>query len=310
MAASLSVTVIDGAPGNSITIPGSGLTPGSNAKVTLDSQGVSAIPNLSPAVITLPATFDTGGANVKVTIPDGVMDGTLTVTANDNTTATCALRAVSQYVQAYEYVGEGEDVSQLQTVIANIGVTELDVLMRRASATLDTFMGDSIRLLQKVEKHRYKPNPLGPPRIFPWRTKGRRCPIVSLDQFTFVSAQNLSTVFNVNDMYVNPDLNYIEVLAYAVGAYALLGQLQNVGYSANVIELSYTSGYPLAKYPQAVRDATIMTVTAFLNRRRRQSMGMGPFEKYADKISVDSSSMKIPPEAKAMLRPYVVMALS
>lgn len=309
MAASLNVTVIDAAPGNIITITGAGLTGGPNASVTLDSQGVTAVPNLTPATITLPATFDSGGANVKITIPDGVMNGTLTVTANDGSKATCSLRAVSQYAQANEYVGEGEDVSALATVLP-IGVTELDVILRRASGAIDTFMGGSIRLLQMLERHRYVPSYNDPPRIFPWRTKMRKCPIVSLDQFTFVSAANATTVFNLNDMYVNGDLNYIEILAYAVGAYALLGQLQNVGFSANVIELSYTSGYTVAQYPQAVRDATIMTTTAFLNRRGRQAAGMGPFSKFEDKIVVDSSAMKIPAEAKAMLRPYVVMALS
>lgn len=308
MAASLTQTVVDAAPGNVITLSGAGLTNGPSANVTINNQGITAQPGLNPTSLTLPATFNT--TSVAVTIPDGIMSGTLTVTASDGTTATCALRAVSQYAQASEYIGEGEDVTGLSSILTNAGVTELDVLLRRASSLIDTFLGDSLRLLQKLERHKYSRTQRPPPKLFPYRTSMRKCPIVSVDQITFVSAKNLVTVFNVNDIYVNDDSNYIEILAYAVGNYALLGQIQNIGYSASVIELSYTCGYPVAQYPAAVRDATIMTVTALLNKRRRQQMGLGPFEKFEDKLVVDKTAMKIPDDAKRALRPYVVTMLA
>lgn len=302
MAASLQIAIVDAAPGNIVQIPGSGLTGGGPAKVQIDSQGVTAAPGLTPTTITLPAVFNTNSVSVGP-IPDGIMDGTLTVTASDSTTATCALRACSQYVQASEYVGEGEDLSTLAS-------GELDVILRRASAEVDAIMGDGVRLLQKVENPRYRPSKRGPPVIRPYRCRGRRCPIVSVDQLTFISASDLITVFNLGDIYVNTSLDYSEILAYAVGNYALLGELQVIGYTANVLQLAYTSGYPMAKYPAEVRNATIMMTTTLLNKRRRQSMGMGPYSQFLDKVKIDPAGVEMQKEVRRMLAPYTVSTLA
>ncbi len=303
MAASLSVPFVDAAPGNQVKINGSGLTGGSNASVTLGSQGVNAPPGLAPTTITIPATFAVDGSSVTIAIPDGVMNGTLTVTANDNTMVTCALRARSQYVQAFEYMGEGEDTSSLAP-------GELDIILRRASDSVDAAMGESVRLLQKIETPRYRSPKNGPPQIRPYRCRGRRCPIVSVDQLAFISASDLITLFNSNDLYVNDNLGYIEILAYAIGNFALLGMLQTIGYSANVLRLAYTSGYRVAEYPSEVCTATIITATHYLNRRRRQRMAMGAFSKFEDQLTVDQAAMQVPLEARRLLRPYTVCAIA
>jgi hypothetical protein len=300
MAASLSTTVVDAAPGNIITLPGAGLTPGGGAQVTVDSQGVTAAPNLVSTTITLPSVFNT--TNVQITIPDGITDGTLTVKAGDGTTATCALRSRSQYLQASEYAGEGMDTSALAT-------GELDIILRRASSLADSYMGGSIRVLQTLEKHKYRAKQDMPPKIYPWRTRGRRVPIVSVDQFVFVSAKDIVTSFNPNDMYVNDTLNYIEILAYAIGNYALLGALEIIGYSANVLELTLTSGYPLRAYPSAVCEATTMIATKLLKQRNINSMALGDVAKFEDKL-VLVTSQDIPQPAKDLLRPYVARALA
>lgn len=304
MAASLSVAVVDAAPGNVITIAGTGLvsTPGS-VSVTLNNQGVSATPGLSPTTITLPSpVFNTTSVTFGP-IPDGVMSGTLTVTAGDGTQATCALRACSQYVQASEYVGEGVNTSSL-------AAGELDAILRRASSMCDSYMNGSVRYLQQLERHKYKPRPKGAPKIFPYRTSGRRVPIESIDQLTFVSASDLVTVFNPTDMYLNEDLNYIEVLAYAVSNYALVGQLQIIGYSANVWELSFTSGYKMADYPDAIRTATLITATMLLARRERASMGLVAMSKFEDSVVIDPVAVRLPQEAKLLLQPYIASRVS
>jgi hypothetical protein len=176
----------------------------------------------------------------------------------------------------------------------------------------DSFMNGGLRQLQVLERHKYKARPNGAPLIFPFRTRGRRVPIASVDQLTFISAIDLVTVFNTTDMYINQDLNYIEILAYAVGNYALVGQLQIIGYSANVFELSYTSGYPMAGYPDEVRTAAIITATMLLNRRQRQSMGLGAFAQYDSetKLVVDPKAVRLPDDAKMLLLPYVASSLS
>jgi hypothetical protein len=304
MAASLNVAIVDGAPGNVIQIAGAGLVPGGPANVTINNQGVSATPGLTPQTISLPAVFSTTSVSIGP-LPDGINSGTLTVTAGDDSQVTCSLRAVSQYVQSSEYIGEGEPTSSLAP-------GELDAILQRASAMCDAYMGGGLRKLQVLERHKYKDRPNGAPLIFPYRTRGRRVPIASVDQLTFVSAVDLVTVFYTTDMYLNQDLNYIEILAYAVGNYALLAQLQIIGYSANVFELAYTSGYTMAAYPDEVRTATLITATMLLNRRRRQSMGMGPFKAYKgeEQLEVDPISVKLPRDARVLLAPYVALAVS
>jgi hypothetical protein len=302
MTASVSVAVIDGAPGNIITVPGAGLTPGMAAIVTLGQQGVVDPPGLSAQTITLPATFETTSVQIGP-LPDGIMSGTLTITASDSSVATCALRARSQYAQSYEYVGAGVPTNGL-------AAGELDILLRRASSLIDTHMGKDLRLLQVLEQPKYRP-PVQEmaPRLYPWRTTGRDVPIVSVDQLTFVSAKELVTAFNIDDIYVNSDLNYIEVLAYAIGNYALLGELQTIGYSANVFHLTYTSGYPIANYPGAIVDATIMTVAEFLKQRNLSAMNLGDVSSFQDKGDFETQ-FRLPPEVRKMLRPYICRSIA
>src|SRR5690348_15557244 len=148
MAATLSVSMVDAAPGNVLTLPGAGLTAGSGASVTLASQGVNSPPGLTQTSITLPAVF--GGTNVVIgPLPDGITSGLLTVTASDATHATCALRAVSQYIQYTEYLGEGEDTSSLTISSAAPYYSaggELDAILRKASALADAVMGKDVRV--------------------------------------------------------------------------------------------------------------------------------------------------------------------
>jgi hypothetical protein len=159
--------------------------------------------------------------------------------------------------------------------------------------------------LQKLERHRYRESRNDQaPRIFPFRTFARRCPIVSIDQLVFVAAKDMVTSFNPNDLYVNNTSDYIEVLAYAIGNYALLGELEVIGYSANVYELSYTSGYPMASYPAEVREATMMIATKMLKQRNLAAMGMGDVQKFENKLTL-VTDQSIPEEARRLLMPYV-----
>lgn len=327
MAASLNVAAVDGAPGNVITLIGSGLTAGAGASVTLANQGVTDPPNLAATTLTLPATFD--GTSVAIgPLPDGITSGTLTVTAADASTATCSLRAVSQYVQAAEFLGEGIPTSGLAATTVQ-GVSELDLVLRRASSIIDSYIGgQGVRLLQVMEQPKYKAPIEGmAPRIYPWRTSGRRVPILSSDQLNFVSAAELVTTFNNFDLYVNSNLNYVEILAYAIGNYALLGELQTIGYSANVYHFTFTSGYgwiagsytrtyppnnnqpttvtyQYDAYPQEIRDATTIMATALLKQRALAAMNMGDVKSFK-KNMVMETDWRLPQSARILLQPYI-----
>ena len=306
MAANVTQTVIDGAPGNAIVLAGTGLTPGPNAIVTLANQGVTAKPGISQHTLTIPATFASDGTSVSFLLPDGITTNTLTVTANDGTSDQVELHVHSQYVQASEYAtaGEGWDLSSLAP-------GELDIILRRASARVDTILSSSLRLLQQVEQHKYRaPRNSAPPRLFPWRVRGRTCPIVSVDQLTFVSAYDLVTTFAITDTYVNNSEGYIEILAYAVGNYALLGALQVIGYSANVFELTLTTGYKHTGYPSAVVDATIMIASAMLEYRNAMRLGLGGLKSVGKDLPVSQGKFVIPDEARRILRPYINMTVS
>lgn len=310
MAATLTNVLFDAAPGNKIMLTGSGLTPGVGASVSIANQGVDCLPNLIPAPLTLPAVFAVDGLSVTIgPVPDGIMSGVVTVTASDATQATASMRAVSQYAQASEYIGEGMRLAGLAPMTAQ-GVSELDVILRRASTIADSVMIESIRLLQTVDTPKYQEAVQGmAPKLYPWRIRGRNVPIVSVDELVFVAASNLRTVFNSNDVYANSKLKYIEILAYAVGTYALLGEIQVIGYSANVFEVAYTSGYAYIDYPPAVRDATIIIATKMLKQRALAAMNMGDVKSFEDKLEMDTTFV-IPDEARRLLRPFISRTFS
>ena len=88
MAAAITGTVLDAAPGVPLTIAGTGF--GTTGTVKVSNQGVTSPPNLTPTTVTLTAT-SWSATSITLTIPDGLMDGTLTITAQDSTTATAAL---------------------------------------------------------------------------------------------------------------------------------------------------------------------------------------------------------------------------
>ncbi len=300
MAASLDRTFVSAAVSNVLTLRGQGLIGGAGASLSLDAQGVISPPGFvaKASLSIVGATFASDGRSVQFVVPEMVTSGMLTVTASDGTSATLSLRIESQYLQAEEYEGEGADLSLLQP-------GELDVILRRASSLADAFMHDSLRIEQRVEQHRYRASSDSPPRIRPYRRRMRRIPLVSVDQLIFISSRDQVTAFNPVDTYIDNSLGYIEVLAYAVGNYALLGALQSIGYSANVFEIVYTSGYTSNAYPAEVRNATAIIASSLLDRRRIRSLGLAGLTSLED-LKVDTSAtIGVPMAAKQLLLPYV-----
>jgi hypothetical protein len=297
MPVTLTKTIVTAGAGGTLVLKGSGLTGGAGSSVTLGSQGVTAAPSIAPITKTLPATFAQAGDSVAIAIPDGAMNGTLTVTASDNSVATCALRIAPQYVFAGEYGGDGVDVTTLPE-------GELDLVLQRSSALVDGAIGGTIRLLQVLEKHPYyEMTADGPPKLFPLRTRGRRVPIVSVEQLAFASTSEILTVFGTTDLYVNSTLGQIEILPYAAGRYALLAQLQTISYSASALELAYTAGYAARDYPDEVREATMIIATKRLKQRALAAMGMGDVQRFGKQLQLETK-FTIPSDAKILLRRF------
>lgn len=313
MAAALTGSLVECAPGNIVTLVGTGLT--GVTQVVLGGQLVVHTDGSLPTydgTIDMPAT--SSATEVTFSVPDGAASGIATVTAGDESQATIALRIASQYVQANEYeIGtEGTDTTGLAAGV-------LDQVLREASAWVDSWTGmgseacPGLRLFQTVEQHKFRPKKGGAPRFWPWRDRKLR----SVDALVFVTSNVIRTNFNVtlsnaDDVFLNKDLGYSEVLAYAFGNYVLLGMIETIGFSANVVELSYTSGYSYFDYPAAIRKATEVIATELLTYRRIQFGGMGGFasvKKGLQQYDRRQEAFAIPEPAKDLLRPYLTRAL-
>lgn len=268
MAATLTTSMVDCAPGNALTLGGKGLTGGASASVVLQNQGI-----LAPVSLTIAgATFATDGSGVTFTVPDGVTSGTLVVTANDLSTANCFLNVASQYLQSAQYASDGEG-TDAQVAALPTGV--LDNVLRDASGFVDEVVGTTLRYLQVQEDHRFRRSR----RVYPFRGPGRKIPLVSLDALSFITSNAITTNFNVTgsapDVYVNKTLGYFEVQTYAVGNAILLGAIQTIGFSADVWRATYTAGFPWQQTPQAIRKATAIIATELLVYRDLITSGIG-----------------------------------
>lgn len=313
MAASFTATLTECAPGNSVTLAGSDLT--GATQVVLGGQ-LEVYSNGNPpdnmGNVNIPLTANTG-TSVTFTIPDNVRSGQLTITAGDATQATTMLRIVSQYVQASEYIDEGVDTSQLAAGV-------LDQTLRDASAWADAYTGlgtrndPGVRLLQRVEDHKFHPKKSGPPRLWPWQSVH----IVSLDSFVFLTSNVIRTAFNVSqtdssDIFLNTDLAYTEALAYAFGNYVLLGAIETIGFSANVIQIGYTAGYPFYNYPAPLRKATQMLATELLTYANIQQKGLGGLSTYRaglQQYDRRNETFDMPAPVKQLLSPFVSRRLA
>ena len=307
MAASLTAALTECAPGNIVVLAGTGLAGGT--AVSLSGQLNIHDDGTAPTwdgVVSIPATY--ASTSVTFVLPDNVRSGMLTVTAGDTTTATTMLRIVGQYVQASEYIDEGVDTTVLATGV-------LDQVLREATGWADSYCcsgtrdDPGFRLLQVVENHKFHPRKSGPPRFWPWRPVH----IVSIDSLVFLTSNVIRTAFNVSqttssDIFLNKDLAYAEMLAYAFGNYVLLGAIETIGFSANVVEIGYTSGYSYANYPIAIRKATMMIATEMLTYQKIQAGGLGGFSSVKhgqQQYDRRNETFSFPDPAKDLLAPFV-----
>jgi hypothetical protein len=256
--ASISAEIASTAPGATCTILGAGF--GASGSVVVAGQGADGTSSVTIAAPTFTNT------SISFRCPDGLLSGIATVTAQDATTATVAIRVNSQYVFAAEYVGEGDDTSGFAT-------GELDAILQRASAICDGYLAQgseltsSLRVMQVMEQHRYRDRTR---RVYP-----RRYPIVSIDAVQYIASPSLKVAFSPDDFVVAPDANYIEQVVWSIG----LTMVQSVAgftmYNAGLVNLTYTSGYGWAQYPQVLREATILVATELITQRGIQAAGLG-----------------------------------
>lgn len=259
----LATEIVDGAPGGIVTLNGTGLTGGANAKVELLGQGADG--SLTTNIAN--PTFADDGTSVTFTVPDGAVTGDVRVTAQDGTSATCTLTVNSQYVFGSQYIGEGTDDE-----VAGMKEGELDAILRRASQYADSYLCQgsreamTLRLLQTIEQHTWRKRTR---RVWPWRA-----PIVSVDDVTYIASPALSTQLPSDAFIVEPDLGYIEMVLWSMGQTYITALAGYTMYDAGIVKLTYTAGYSYKRYPQALREATTMIATALIAGRRVNKMGL------------------------------------
>ena len=273
------------APGSVVTITGTGF--GTSGTLTLPAQGASK----TVALVLTPSTYT--DTKIVFTIPDGALTDTLAISGASGT-ATVPLRIVSQYVSAAEYASAGEGAN-----IASLAPGELDSILQKASAMADVIITVPLRYMQTLESYRWVGHSR---RLYP-----RRWPIQSVDGLKVVVANALYANFNPNDIVVDADARYVEVLQYAVANFVLFGAIENIGLSANIAQLTYTHGYKQLDYPDPLRQAVIMIATELLTNRNIQAQGFGGFSTVKQgnqEYDRRSESFAIPKPALDLLQPY------
>ena len=240
-------------------------------------------------------------------------------------------RIASQYVQANEYLGEGGDTSLLVSTPQDNMPTdgaELDIILRRASAYADSAMQNAnrggVRLLQLPEQHSWGFNTrrlLNTQRIYPWRR-----PIITLDKFDVQVSNTQWATFPTEQLVINHDLQYMEVLSYAVASYVLVGAYTTWGLMANIARITYTAGYashtssvpgppgvglipsvPILAYPGPLREAVKMIATEMLIYRNLNAQGMAAFQSVKQgnqAFTRRTEGFEIPDPALELLLPY------
>jgi hypothetical protein len=288
------------APGNTVTLDGTGLSGGAGAKVELLGQGFDG----SLTTLVVGPVFAGDGSSVVFQIPDGALTGSIRVTASDASTAAIPMRVVSQYVQAREFIGQGVPTNTLAP-------GDLDVILQDASLYADTWTGqkNGLRLMQTFETHPWRNSPLNNSRrLWPFRR-----PIISVDQFIVIISNMQQATFQPTDIIINADMNYIELLSYAVAAYLELGVISNVGVVANIVKLVITAGYPSLNYPPALGAAVKMIATELLIRRNIGAggyAGVSQVKKGNQALGFVGEAFAIPLPAKEMLRPFMFRRLA
>jgi hypothetical protein len=208
----------------------------------------------------------------------------------------------SQYVTSAEYAGAGEGVD-----VSELAPGELDRILKRASQYAEGYIGYPLRLVPNVaEAHTWKrPGEANRPMT---RVYLNRWPCVSLDAFTVRISNTQFATFAPSDIVVNNGQRYIEILSYAVASFSLLGAIQNLGLVANIVEVSYVSGFPLFQYPPNLKEAVTMIATELLDYRGIQDKGFGGLSRVREgQVQYDrrNEPFAVPQPALELLRPLV-----
>jgi hypothetical protein len=288
------------APGNTVALQGTGFQALAVTAQLLNEgppDPQTGTPSANTIAVPLTVSDD---SDLTFVVPDGALSGPFQLTGTDGSTAQISLYVSSQYVQAVEYqaAGEGTDLSQFNLP------ADLDAILRRASAYVDAYIGyadeGGLRVTPLVESHPWRKSTR---RIYPYKL-----PIQSIQQFVVrISPQEIAT-FEPTDIVINNAGGYVEILSYAVASFALLGSIENLGFTANIVELWATSGFAQLNYPAQVKQATVMVATEMISYARIQQAGLGGFARVKQgetQYDRRQEPFQIPAPAKEMLRPFM-----
>jgi hypothetical protein len=300
----MSVNIVSGvseyAPGDIVALTDPTLVSGPATALLDGQQPIGQPPNY--IVPDVPVSFsgsvvidqDTGDPTFSFQLPDGSESGDVTITDSAGNVSQQYIRVVTRYLTTSEYSAQGQVDTE-----ALLLPGELDAMIRQASALIDGYLGRTLRLQTYLERHRYEN---GRRKLWPYHL-----PINSVSSIAFVTAPTLRTNFNVStDIYFDPDSRYVDILAFSIGNYELLGMLEHIGFSANVIELVVNSGYDYRKYPSQIRAACTLIVTKYLNEYRTNKFGLGGLvQTQAGFATKDiKGQYVIPPEVATLLNRF------
>jgi hypothetical protein len=283
--ASFDKAFIDCSPGNVVTLTGAGLA---GASAMLGNQGADV-----PGAIAIPTTINDAGTTLTFTVPDGATTGLLIASVGASSpVATCELVVSAQYLQQSQFAAEAEGVADAASKLAPSTILDL---LRDASALIDSTVGTTLRLLQVVEEHAYRPPRNGQrARVWPLRGPLRSMPLVSVDALNGIGyGATFGTTGPLRRL--NATEGYVDV-----GPHSLF-------FIPESWRIVYTAGYGWKETPRAVRKATAIIASAMMVEAGLIEIvgGMASVREgdvaYTRGSAVD---IAIPPRARAFLTPW------
>lgn len=331
---------LSAAAGNFVTLSGMNF-PVSGGSVQVLNQGTNpdsfdpTQPSFNFSMTVSGASFDAvSGSYVTFALPDGLGIGTainpaqIVVTdASGNNSNAVPLIIKTQYVTSAEYMAAGEGVD-----LTNLLPGELDQILQKASDYVDSYVGYSFRFQPVIdEQHTWKGHmedvrlntriypfvfPITPaPNWSPTSTGanqtaefvGQTFVNTGIDIFKVRISNSQFATFPSLDVIVNDAQKYVEILSYAVASYTLLGAIQMIGLVANIVELYYWGGWPVAMYPTPLKTGVIMVATELLTYRNIQRSGFGGLSQVRQGQQMfqrRNENFAIPQPAREVLRQY------
>jgi hypothetical protein len=134
--------------------------------------------------------------------------------------------------------------------------SKLERFLGLASRAVDAYCGQHFGLEQVTERHRWK---IATRRIYP-----RQGNIQSIAALRIYVSAGQKADFQLSDLFINSNENYVEVTSLATVTYSLFPSIVALGLLEPTAEITYVHGFSTT--PQDIRDATAFLAVDLLGR--------------------------------------------